>query len=381
MTAKRIAVTGARGLIGWHTAGRLHAANCMARFRGQEEPYDLVPINQEMFADDEALRSALDGCCAILHFAGVNRGGDIVVENANPQIAHAIQRACSAAAVTPHIVYANSMHYELDTPYGRSKRIAGEILADIGGGFTNLVLPHIFGETARAFYNNVTGTLIDQLWTDTKPTISSDGQVQLLHAGEAAVIAINAAEEGSTTKIAPAGLIMSVQELYDKLTDFHHLYTANVMPELDNSFDLALFNSYRTGGFPLHYPKQLKSNRDTRGVLFETSRAQGGSQTFVSTTVPGGLRGDHFHIDLVERFIVVSGKATIRVRKILTNEIHSFEVSGDDPVAIDMPPMHTHHIENSSNQDVVTMFWAHRMFDPSNPDTFADSVFKENCQK
>ena len=128
----------------------------------------------------------------------------------------------------------------------------------------------------------------------------------------------------------------------------------------------------------LYYPMRMKLNSDARGGLFESAKALAGSQTFLSTTRPGMRRGDHFHTDLVERFLVVSGKATIRVRKVLTDEIYSFDVSGDEPVAIDMPPLHTHHIVNDTDSDVVTFFWSHRLFDPANPDTYADAVLLES---
>lgn len=374
----KIAVTGARGLLGWHTAARLHAANCAARFRGEAPPHELALLDHAQFEDDVALDAAVAGADAILHFAGVNRGPDQMVEASNPAIAHRLAGACGRTNAAPHIIYANSVHANTDTPYGRSKRIAGELLEAAAGRYSQLMLPHIFGECARPYYNNVTATLIDQIWNGEKPTINPAGCVSLLHAGSAANLAINAALYRQSGTINPAGCDLAITDLYDRLRGFHALYDAGVFPLLDNAFDLALFNSYRTGGYPKFYPKLLDPKSDARGVLFESSRAHGASQTFVSTTLPGSRRGDHFHTDLVERFLVVSGRATIRIRRVLTDEVHSFAVSGDEPVAIDMPPLHTHHIASDSDQNVVTFFWSHRLFDPSNPDTFADPVLPEN---
>lgn len=374
----KIVVTGAGGLLGWHSAARLHAQNCGARFRGDPAPYDLALLDHAAFEDPAQLDAALDGAAAVLHFAGVNRGAEEEVEAANPAIARQLAEACARTGASPHIVYANSIHANTDTPYGRSKRIAGEILADAVGKYSELMLPHIFGECARPYYNNVTATLIDQIWTGQQPTINADGRVSLFHAGAAASMAIDAALEGQSGTLVPAGRDLTIVDLYDRLLQFHALYTSGVFPNLDDLFDLALFNSYRTGGFPAFYPKKLDLKSDARGGLFESSRAHGASQTFVSTTLPGRSRGDHFHSDLVERFLVVSGRATIRIRKVLTDEVHSFAVAGDEPVAIDMPPLHTHHIVNDSDEDVVTFFWSHRLFDPSDPDTFADPVLLEN---
>lgn len=370
----RIAVTGARGLIGWHAAGRIHAQICAARFRGEQPSHTLVQIDHATFADDARLAAALAGVDAVLHFAGANRGEEAVVEQANPDIARALVRGCELAGVAPHIVYANSTHAAQDTPYGRSKRIAGEILADFAPVYTDLVLPHIFGECARPNYNNVTATLIDKLWRGEIPSINPDGRVQLLHAGAAAQMAIDAILEGRIGRLAPTGQDMRVADLYAKLERFHALYAANIFPDLSDAFDLALFNSYRTGGYPAHYPRALKVNADPRGILFESAKGGNAAQSFLSTTVPGQKRGDHFHLDLVERFLVVRGEALIRIRRVLTDEVHEFAVSGDRPVAIDMPPLHTHNIENRGEGEVITFFWSHHLFDPTHPDTYADPV-------
>lgn len=373
----KIVVTGAQGLLGWHSAARLHAVNCAARYQGETPPYQLELVDHARFRDPAGLASAVASAEVILHFAGVNRGTNAEVSEGNPAISRALVAACNEAGVKPHIVYANSTHSRTSSLYGNSKRTAGEILDSLGGGYTDLILPHIFGECARPNYNNVTATLIGALWADEEPEINPAGRVELLHAGAAADLAIGSAIDGQSGVLAPEGKPMTITELFNRLRHFHASYRDDVFPALDNPFDLALFNTYRTGGFPNHYPKPMRPNSDARGMLFESARALAGSQSFVSTTRPGQLRGDHFHTDLVERFLVVYGEATIRIRKVLTNEVHSFKVAGDRPMAIDMPPLHTHHIENDSDGDVVTYFWSHRLFDKANPDTFADPVFSE----
>ena len=373
-TGMKIAVTGAMGLLGWHAAGRIHAKSCAARFIGGEPPHELAVIDRRTFSDAAELASALEGVDAVLHFAGINRGAEEEVERGNPAIAESLIQGCRTARVDPHIVYANSIHSKHDTYYGRSKRIAGETLQAFATRYTDLFLPHIFGECAKPYYNNVTATLIDQIWRGEEPTIHPDGRVQLLHAGEAAQLAIDAALQGRTGRIAPEGRDIAVAELYDRLAQFHELYTANVFPDVSDPFDLALFNSYRTGGFPEHYPRMLSVREDERGVLFESAKGGNSAQSFLSTTHPGQKRGDHFHLSLVERFVVVQGDAVIRIRRVLTDEVHEFEVSGEAPAAIDMPPLHTHHIENRGQGEVITFFWAHRQFDPKNPDTYADAV-------
>ena len=370
----RMVITGAGGLIGWHAHARLHAANCAARFKGAAVPYDIVALDHAGFDDDALLLQALQGADAVLHFAGVNRGAEADVEAANPAIATRLVAMCKAAGASPHIVYANSTHAVTDTPYGRSKRTAAEVLDAFAPRFTDLILPHIFGEGARPFYNNVTATLIHQILHGVGPTVNPDGRVQLLHAGEAAQPAIDAVLTGQTSILQPTPRPITGPELLAKLQDFHAQYQANIYPAFAGDFDVALFNTYRAATYPAGWPRPLRLNTDARGTLFEAAKGGSGGQTFLSTTKPGVTRGDHFHLHKVERFLVVQGQATIRIRKVLTDEVWTYQVSGDAPAPVDMPTLHTHSVENTGAGDLLTLFWTHDQFDPANPDTYADKV-------
>lgn len=373
---KRIVITGAKGLIGWHAHTRLHAANCAATFKGEPAPFDIVALDHAAFDDDAALQAAVDGAQAVFHFAGVNRASDDVVEAANPEIASRLAEACKIAGNKPHIVYANSTHAASDTPYGRSKRIAGEVLSRVGGGYTDMVLPHIFGECARARYNNVTATFIEAVIAGETPDINPEGRVALLHAGAAAKAALDAAINRTTGTLRPETHDLAVTDLFALLQQFHANYQANIYPDLGDPFTVALFNSYRAALYPSGFPRPLKLHTDLRGTLFEAVKGGGGGQTFLSTTMPGVTRGDHFHLNKVERFLVIQGEAVIRIRKVLSDEVWEYRVSGDAPALVDMPTLHTHSIENTGDTDLLTLFWTHDLFDPANPDTFADKVLK-----
>jgi UDP-2-acetamido-2,6-beta-L-arabino-hexul-4-ose reductase len=372
----KIVITGAGGLLGWHAAARVHAVNCAARFKGQAALYDLVMLDHRGFDDDAALAAALAGADAVLHMAGVNRAPDTVVEEANPTIARRLSAACVKSGVRPHIVYANSTYAVSDTPYGRSKRIAGEILSEIGGRYTDLVLPNIFGEGARPRYNNVTATFIEAVITGESPQINPEGKVAMLHAGAAAQAAIDAVTEGHSGLLCPDARVTPVPELFAMLHGFHRDYAANIFPNLRDPFTVALFNSYRAACYPDGWPRPLKLNTDARGTLFEAVKGGGGGQCFLSTTEPGVTRGDHFHLGKVERFLVVQGEAVIRMRRVLSDEVWEYAVSGDAPAPVDMPTLHTHSIENVGNTPLLTLFWTHDLFDPANPDTFADKVLQ-----
>lgn len=370
----KIVVTGASGLVGWHAAARLHAQNCAARFKGGQPPYNLVRLDHAGFDDADGLARALKDADLVLHFAGVNRGHDAEVESANPRIAQTLVDAIRRAGSEPHIVYANSTHAANDTPYGRSKRRASETLASSGFRLTNLILPHIFGEGARPYYNNVTATLIDQVIKGEVPTINPDGIVHLLHAGTAAQIAIDAGLDGLVGDIAPIGLRTEVPALCELLRSFHENYSANIFPDLTDKFHVALFNSYRAALYPDSFPRPLKLNTDKRGTLFEAIKGGGGGQSFASWTEPGVTRGDHFHLKKVERFLVLDGEAIIRIRRVLGGPVWKYRVSGTSPALVDMPTLHTHSIENVGDRPLLTLFWTNEMFDPTAPDTYADQV-------
>jgi len=373
----RIVLTGAGGLLGWHTSVRLHAANCAARFRKGEPPFTLIALDRDGFGNDAILTEALRGADAVLHFAGVNRGTEKEVRDGNPVIARRLADACACLGRKPHVTYANSTHARFDTPYGNSKRRAAEILAEIGGGFTDLILPHIFGEGARPRYNNVTATFIEAVIADETPQIDPNGKVQLLHASAAAQTAIDAALLRHVGTLIPEPRPTEVPWLFETLRRFHADYMANLYPDLSEDFTRDLFNSYRAALYPAGFPRLLKLNTDPRGTLFEASRGGGGGQTFLSWTEPGVTRGDHFHLHKIERFLVLQGEAVIRIRRVLGGPVQEYRVSGDRPGSVDMPTLHTHSIQNIGDKPLLTLFWTHDLFDPAAPDTYFDPVLQD----
>lgn len=370
----KVVITGAHGLLGWHAFVRLHAQNCASRYAAQDPIYDIVALDRAAYSDSVALQNAVIDADFVLHFAGVNRADDTILKSANADIATRLLAALEGSQSQAHVVYANSVHSDNNSVYGRSKRAAGEILSRAPGGFTDLVLPHIFGECAKPDYNNITATIIDRLHNDGELHLDPEGAVSLLHAGEAADIAIDAGRRAAGGEVRPSGRKMSVVELHTMLQSMHHDYLANLYPELASEFEIALFNSYRAASYPCSWPRKLKLNSDDRGWLFEAVRSNSRGQTFLSETSPGITRGEHFHLNKVERFVVVSGDAIIRIRKVGSQEVWEYPVSGTEPVVVDMPTLHTHNIENVGNTDLLTMFWANELFDPQAPDTYADKV-------
>lgn len=372
----KIVITGGNGLLGSHARIRLHALNCAAIFAGRPQPYLVTSLNRYDFQNIRCLNDAVKNADIVLHFAGINRGSNDEIEKGNPQIANMLIAACRQVDAEPHIVYANSTHYLTNSVYGKSKRIAHEILSRFTNKYTNLILPHIYGEGAKPNYNNVTATFIECVINGELPEVNSTGRVELSHAGIVANRSIDAAINGIKGEINLIGKPMTVQELLSIIKDFHNNYMINVYPHLVDAFSVSLFNTYRNRLYPEQFPRNLKIYTDMRGKLFEAVKGGSAGQTFLSWTEPNVTRGDHFHLNKIERFLVLEGDAIIRMRHVLKNDVWEYKVSGDQPAIIDMPTLYTHSIENIGKKPLLTLFWSNEVFDPNNPDTYADTVLK-----
>lgn len=377
----RVAITGGYGFLGWHTACRLRAANGSPVLR----------IGREDFDSTEVLAQRLNGVDTIIHLAGVNRAdSDDEVEQGNIRLAEALTSALAATSVAgtqgPHVVYANSVQSRLDTPYGRGKAVARDILRsgvhDVGGSFADVVLPNVFGEHGRPAYNSFVATFCYEVAAGRQPSVTGDREIPLLHAQDAAGALLDAAGGRHTHQVEPTGELHGVREVLDLINGFHRLYVDGEVPDLRERFVADLFNTYRSYLVPWHYPIQPKVHEDARGRLLETVRAHGGQgQSFVSTTVPGAVRGNHYHLRKVERFTVVSGEAEICLRRLFYNKTICFRVSGRTPGSVDMPTMWVHNIRNVGEGDLVTLFWANQLLDPANPDQYPEPVDLEVAQR
>jgi len=365
----RVAITGGHGFLGWHTACRLRAVHGV----------EAVRIGRGEHADPERLAAALDGVDAVLHLAGVNRAEtDEEVETGNVTLARDLAGALARQDRPVDVVYANSVQAEQDNPYGRGKATAAEVLADAvssaGAGFADLLLPNLFGEHGRPGYNSFVATFAHEVAAGRGPTVTGDREIPLLHAQDAAHELI--ASIGRTERRRVEGEARGIGEVLHLLEQTHALYAdRGEIPPLPGRFEVNLFNTYRAAAFPDMWPLSPQVHADGRGELFETVRAHGGTgQAFVSTTRPGRLRGDHYHLHKVERFFVVRGEAEIKLRRLLHDDVVTFRLSGERPLYVDMPTLWVHHIRNVGEDELVTMFWSDQLLDPARPDQYPEEV-------
>ncbi|HMZ53338.1 MAG TPA: NAD-dependent epimerase/dehydratase family protein [Nitrospira sp.] len=368
----KIGVTGSDGLLGFHIRAFLHASKDSRQIR---------LANRATFQDAGALDEFVSGLDALIHCAGMNRGGDAEVERVNCWLAETLIASLERTGAKPRIVFANSTHFDRDTGYGRGKRKAGEQLVAWGGrmgvSVSNVILPHIFGEFGRPFYNSVVSTFCHQLANGETPCIHVDGGLELVHAQEVAelfmqLIRSQAEGEGRIHRI--AGQPLKVSELLELLNEFRDKYEHGIIPAFRDVFQVRLFNVLRSYKFPQAYPRRLALHSDARGSLFEAVKSEGGGQTFLSSTGQGITRGNHFHLRKVERFLVIDGEGEIRLRRLFSNDVISFRVTGRAPSYVDIPNFYTHSITNVGDGNLQTLFWTNEIFNPADSDTFPEIV-------
>lgn len=362
----RIVITGASGFLGWHTRLRISALT----------NHDVVPVTRKNW---DELNNLVADADAVIHLAGVNRAEhDKDVERGNAQLGEDLAYAISAAARPLRVVMSGTIQAERDNAYGRGKHAAQtQITAatiEAGGHFVDVVLPNLFGEHGRPNYNSFVATFINATVAGETPQITRNN-IELLHAQDAAQTLIDALE-APDSRIRPKGEQIQVAEVWGLLQEFHGSYIpTGEIPDLSSDFRINLFNSYRAALFPDFYPIALLPHSDSRGLFVETVRCRGGEgQSSFSTTVPGITRGEHYHLAKIERFAVIQGRARISLRKKFSSEVIDFNVTGENPVAIDMPVGWVHNITNTGDEVLLTQFWSHELFRPNAPDTFAERV-------
>jgi len=379
----KIGITGQPGFVGTHLFNTLGL---------HPEKFMRIPFEDSYFSDENKLKEFVKNCDAIVHLAAMNRHNDPeVLYQTNIGLVKQLIGACEETNSTPHILFSSSTQEERDNLYGKSKKEGRELFekwaAKNNAKFTGLIIPNVFGPFGNPYYNSVVATFCHQLTHNETPKIDVDGEIKLIYVGELVQYFIDnitehiAAQSMNTllnceTILIPHTSEIKVSVLLQKLTAFKEDYFDKaVLPNLDNSFDLNLFNTFicyidHSSFFPFH----LKLNTDNRGSFVETVKLNSGGQVSFSTTVAGITRGNHFHTRKAERFAVIKGKARIDIRRIGTDKVISFELNGKEPSFVDMPIWYTHNITNTGDEELYTIFWINEHFNENDPDTYFEKV-------
>ncbi len=368
----KIGITGANGFVAWHLRCYLHSLG------------DLVTTtclaDRQTFSDMRDLKKFVSGLDLVVHLAGVNRADDKQLLQGNLQPAKQLVAALESTKSAAALVYASSTHaVNPDSIYGKSKKAVSDVFNEWAKKskvqFINLIIPHVFGEYGKPFYNSGVATFCYQIIHGEKPDVNKDGKLELVHVQDLVEQLITCYQDGFSGDYRVNGHHISVPDVMVKLNHFREEYLQyNQLPNLADVFDRKLFNCFRSFIGLYQRNQSVESHSDNRGWLVETVKAGSGGQCLVSSTHPGVVRGNHYHRRKVERFFVLRGKATIKIRKMFTDKVISYEMDGDTPSFVDIPTLYTHSITNTGNDELLTLFWSDEYFDSNNPDTYFEEV-------
>ncbi len=281
--------------------------------------------------------------------------------------------------------------------YGLSKKAGEDLFFEYGeqNGVKVLVyrFPNLAGKWVRPNYNSAVGTFCHNIANDLPITVNDPSvELELLFIDDLVEEMLDALEgkehrcefEGVNTVLcengrfcaAPVSHKVTLGYVVECLEKFRKQPETLLMPEIPSgSFEKKLYSMYLS-----YLPKEktafpLKMNVDARGSFTELLKTEKCGQFSVNISKPGITKGQHWHNSKWEFFIVVSGHGLIEERKIGTDEVRRFEVSGDNITAVHMLPGFTHNIINlSDTENLVTLMWANEQFDPAHPDTFREDV-------
>jgi len=372
-TLKTILVTGSGGFLG---------RSLIQMLSGRD---DIRVLEYEVDDWRDDLDKALNIADIIVHLAGVNRPkstDEYMVGNA--EFTRSICDTLRIANKSPKIIMSSSIQAELDNPYGISKRRAEEELKKFAGESRAETVvfrfKNIFGKWSRPNYNSVVATFCHNIARDLPITITDpDRELELVYVDDVVAALLDEIDSKPT---APGfrfaeeirGYTVRLGDLAETVQSFRDSRRTCILPELSDRFTACLYATYLSylGDSDLAY--DLEQKTDARGALAEFIKSPHIGQVFVSRTKPGITRGNHYHHTKVEKFFVVQGTGTIRLKHLRTGEMVEIKVSGEDFRVVDIPPGYTHSIENVGSTDMVVIFWASEVFDSNRPDTYYREV-------
>ncbi len=397
----KVLVTGAKGFVGKNLVCALNNLK-----DGKDRTRPNIKIDEVYEYDIDSKTSDLDEYCKnadfVFNLAGVNRPKDPEeFKKGNFGFASTLLETLKKNGNKCPVMISSSIQATLigryDGEYGRSKRDGENLFFDYANETGAKVLvyrfPNLFGKWCRPNYNSAVATFCSNIANDLPITINDRStELELLYIDDLVYEMFDALEgkehrctfDGLTAVASENGEFcfvptthrVTLGEIADLLEKFKSQPISLLMPEIpNNSFAKKLYSTYLS-----YLPKEkvafpLKMNVDARGSFTELLKTEKCGQFSVNISKPGITKGQHWHNTKWEFFIVVSGRGLIQERKIGTDEVIEFEVSGDKIEAVHMLPGYTHNIINlSDTEDLVTVMWANEQFDPTRPDTFFETV-------
>lgn len=375
----KILVTGARGFLGKNLCATLENIA-----QGKDRSFGIDPQIEVFAYDLDTDPSVLDSWCAacdfVFHLAGINRPQDPAeYMTGNYGFTAELLAKLEQQNNTCPVMISSSVQVERGNPYGNSKLAGEEALRRHGQQSGAKVLiyrfPNLFGKWCRPNYNSVIATFCHNI-ANGLPIQINDPNAEFRFAYIDDVVSeLIGALQGKEHRdgefcYVPENYTATVGQLADKIGSFRACRSSLGVPDMSDAFTVKLYATYLSYLPQDEFSYPLKMNVDARGSFTEIIRTEDRGQFSVNISKPGITKGNHWHHSKNEKFLVVSGQGAIRFRKIGSEEVISYYVSGDKLEVVDIPTGYTHSIENLGDTDMVTFMWASECFNPDKPDTY-----------
>ena len=406
----KVLVTGAKGFVGRNLC---EALNNIASGKDRREKYqNILPLTVYEYDRDGTQEELSFYCSAadfVFNLAGINRPkGPSEFMEGNMGFGETLLSLLEHHGNKCPVMLSSSVQASLEgryagSPYGESKLAGEELLFDYEGrtGAKALVyrFPNLYGKWCRPRYNSAVATFCDAIANGREFQVNDPSvELELLYIDDLVTAMLDAlvgdvrrcryagaecvpAEDGRYC-YAPGAQKASLGEIVGLLESFRDAREMLAVPNLkDGSFSKKLYSTFLSYYEPGSFAYDLKPNVDARGSFTEFLRTPERGQVSVNVSKPGIAKGNHWHMSKWERFLVVSGTASIKLRKVGEDSdgnpfpVDEYTVSGSDMRVVEMIPGYTHSITNlSDTEDLVTVMWANEPFDPENPDTYYEEV-------
>ena len=406
----RVLVTGAKGFVGRNLC---EALRNIADGKDRREKYQgLLPLTVYEYDRDGSQEELSFYCSAadfVFNLAGINRPkDDSEFMEGNRGFGETLLGLLEHHGNKCPVMLSSSVQASLDgryanSPYGESKLAGEELLFDYAErtGAEALIyrFPNLYGKWCRPRYNSAVATFCDAIANSREYTVNDPSvELELLYIDDL-VAAMLDALVGETHRCryagaecvpcergaycyAPVAQRATLGEIVGLLQGFRDARETLAVPDLaEGCFSKKLYSTFLSYYEPGGFAYDLSPNVDARGSFTEFLRTPERGQVSVNVSRPGITKGNHWHMSKWEKFLVVSGKASIKLRRVGTDSdgepypVDEYVVRGEDMRVVEMIPGYTHSITNLSDaDDLVTVMWANEPFDPENPDTFYEEV-------